>query len=554
MHKFNTLCFIFFFSIVSSFAESWFVCLGSFTIEDNAKKFVKVLKNKGFEANIDKKIINDILHHRVLLLLDFDDVKTAREKRDILMTQKGIVALKLKDLWVCVPSDEFYQDYQNNKVGHHLLEKPILLKENAIIPLSKKTPYSILVGKYKEESVAENNAERLKKDGFDAYVIKTYDDKEYFSFNVNVSAFEEEEEALNVANELKERGIHVEGISNYEKMKESIANYNSVVKNKNVNMFLGNNDIPSVFSPTIQDSIKEFPINKDFQIESIYIFDLENIRKYNNYNVNMDIINDLLLNKDKTHVASIAFYKDNLFDKNISILLQKGEKGAYEIEETEKDAFLTLHTASGNLHCVLKEENEYLHLLGINEDGSTFIKMKSNSFSSNEFNIFLNNISNDSSLLIYPEIRKSLLVLPKENAECKRDFLSFSLEKVEPCYAKEKDYASWAIPIVGHWKAKGYFNINNKMASISFFDMDYDYNASSIHNMFMESNKKRIIDSNNRPIALKRIKGWFVKGLTSMGGEVSFSIKSYIIAVHAYNNSFDTHELVRLGDDLQIWK
>ena len=39
-----------------------------------------------------------------------------------------------------------------------------------------------------------------------------------------------------------------------------------------------------------------------------------------------------------------------------------------------------------------------------------------------------------------------------------------------------------------------------------------------------------------------------------MGGEVSFSIKSYIIAVHAYNNSFDTHELVRLGDDLQIWK
>ncbi len=555
MRKFIILLCILAFSVFPLIAEPWFVCLGSFTIEDNAQKFVQVLKNKGFDADIDKREIKGTLYYRVLLLLDFEDVESARKKRDVLLTQEGIVALRLKDLWVCVPSDEFYQEYQHDKVAHHLLEKPIVLQENTDIPVSEEKPYSVVVGKYREESVAEHTKDRLKKDGLDAYVVKTYDEKEYFSFDVNVSAFASEEEAEALINQLEEKGINAEGISNYNDVKESIRNYNDIVKNKHVNQFLGNAEIPTVFSPAMQASIKEFPINKDFQIESIHIFDLENIRSFPNSIVELDIIEDMLINEEETNIATIAYYKDNLFNKNISILLQKGKNGAYKIEQEDGDESLKLHTTSGDISCVLREDEGYLYLLGTNEEGSTFVKMKSDSFSKTEFDIFLNNISNDSSLLVYPEIRRSLLVLPQENKECKRDFLWFELTKVPPSYAEERGYVDWAIPIVGHWKSTGVFNANDESVSVSFFDMDYDYNASSVHGMFMKKRKGSGISASNKPITLKKLEGW-LSGANAfrVGNEVSFSCKSYIIAINSYTNSFDTGELVRLGDDLQIWE
>lgn len=554
MRKVLVLFCLFVFTLCSLLAESWFVCLGSFTVEENAKRFVDVLKDKGFSASIDRREIRGTLYHRVLLLVDFEDVEDAREKRDVLLGNEGIVALKLKDLWVCVPSDEFYQEYQNDRVSHHLMEKPIVLKENVELPTSNEKPYSVLVGKYKEESVAENNKDRLKKDGFDAYVVKTYDDREYFSFDVNVSAFETEEEAEKLLVELQEKGIHTDGIVNYKDVEESIAKYNALVKTKDVGKFLGKAEIPTVFSLDVQDTIREFPINKDFQIESIHIFDLENIRKCGKYEGDTQDIDRVLINGDATSVASIAHYKDNLFNKNITILLQKGDKGAYRVERKEGDSSLTLRTAKGEMKCILREEDDSLHLLGANEDGDTFVKMMSESFSKEEFDVFLNNVSNDSSLLVYPEIRKSLLVLPKENEDCKRDFLSFSLEKVDASYARDKGYAKWAMPIVGHWQSRGLFNVNDENVSVSFFDMDYDYNASSVHGMFMDAHRESIINEENKPIALKRLEGWFVVGRSSQGGEVSFSVKSYIVAVDAYNSGFDTRELVRLGDDLQIWE
>ena len=126
-----------------SFCESWFVCLGSFKIEENAINFVKLLKEKGFEAGIDKNFIRGELFNRVLLKIDFDDVELARKKRDVILSEYG-VGLKLKDLWVCIPSKDFYSKYEKEKqdrVAHHFLEKPIMLEKNNLdVPISDKTP------------------------------------------------------------------------------------------------------------------------------------------------------------------------------------------------------------------------------------------------------------------------------------------------------------------------------------------------------------------------------------------------------------------------------
>ena len=178
--------------------------------------------------------------------------------------------------------------------------------------------------------------------------------------------------------------------------------------------------------------------------------------------------------------------------------------------------------------------------------------MKSKDFNEREFELFLNNVSNDSSLLAYPQIRKTLLVLPKENPNIKRDFLKFTLEKVDNSYAREKGYAKWAIPMVGHWQCHGYFNQKDETVSVTFFDLDYDKIAKNLHSIFMKTHENAIITYNNTPVSLEHADGWFVK--TYASGEVSFSCKSYVIAINSYSESIDAKTLMELGDDLQIWE
>ena len=537
-----------------SFCESWFVCLGSFKIEENAINFVKLLKEKGFEAGIDKNFIRGELFNRVLLKIDFDDVELARKKRDVILSEYG-VGLKLKDLWVCIPSKDFYSKYEKEKqerVAHHFLEKPTMLEKNNLdVPISDKTPYSILMNKYKEELVAENDKKRLRDNDIDAYIIKTYSDEDFFSFNLHVGAFEEKEEASSIQEKLKNLGLKEGEVVDYNDFAQAIEKYDEVVAKETIKYQDGQNEIPTSFSPNVATCIKEFPINKDFQIEEIHIFDLDNIRKFEKEQYDISKIENSLQSKEKTHAASIAFYKDSLFNKKVEILIQKGLDDAYTVEyDGTKNIELQ---ANGNiLFCSLREEDSTWLLQGVNKERNFFVSMKSHDFSEKEFELFLNNISNDSSLLAYPQIRKNLLVLPKENPLIKRDFLSFSLTKVDKSYAKERGYARWAIPVVGHWNSVAYFNVDKQKISIAFFDLDYDKIAQNIHGMFMNAHKHDVINYSNMPINLKRMKGWFVE--TYGGGEVSFSCKSYVIAVNSYSNGYDKKGLVELGDDLQIWE
>lgn len=555
MKRYLAILLFLMFSISLIFCNKWFVCLGSFKAEQNAINFVKLLEEKGFKAGIDKQFINGELFNRVLLKIDFDDINLAREKRDVVLNEKGLLGLKLKDLWLCVPSQKFYENYKEerkDRVAHHLLEKPITLQKNTQdIPISEQIPYSILVNKYKEESVAENDKKRLESKKLEAYIIKTYDDEDFFSFNLHVGAFKTQDEAEQTQEKLKELGLEEGKIVDYNDIVKAIQKYDEVVVKEEVKYQDGQKEIPTSFSQDVATCIKEFPINKDFQIEEIHIFDLDNIRNFGSERVNISKIEGRLYNEEKTHATSIAFYKDSLFNKKVEILIQTGEDGSYIIEDNDGKK-IELQANGNNLLCNLTQEDGTWFLSGTNEEGNLFVSMKSEDFDEKEFELFLNNVSNDSSLLAYPQIRKTLLVLPKENEKVKRNFLHFTLEKVDSSYAREKGYAKWAIPMVGHWQCHGYFNQEEEKVSVTFFDLDYDKIAKNLHSIFMKTHENAIITDNNTPVSLEHADGWFVK--TYASGEVSFSCKSYVIAINSYSESIGAKMLMELGDDLQIWE
>ena len=361
MKRYLVILLFLMFSISLIFCNKWFVCLGSFKVEQNAINFVKLLEEKGFEAGIDQQFVNGELFNRVLLKIDFDDIEMAREKRDVVLDNKGLVGLKLKDLWLCVPSKEFYEEYEKerkDRVTHHFLEKPITLKQNdQDIPISEDVPYSILINRYKEESIAENDKKRLEKEKLEAYIIKTYDDDDFFSFNLHMGAFKSQDEAEKTQEKLKELGLEEGKIVNYNDIVEAIQKYDEVVAKEEVKYQDGQKEIPTSFSKNVTTCIKEFPINKVFQMEEIHIFDLDNIRRFGTGKIDMYKIKDSLYKEDETLVASIAFYKDSLFNKKVQILIQTGNEGSYIIEDNDGKK-IELQANGKTLLCSLTQEND----------------------------------------------------------------------------------------------------------------------------------------------------------------------------------------------------
>lgn len=131
--------------------------------------------------------------------------------------------LNLTGLWICQARKP-----ENKKVVEKIVEKPVkpvVLEENKNeIPVSEEKPYSVLVHSYKEEQAAENGKKRLKENQIDSFILKTFDEKSYFSFDLHSGAFDSPEEAEPLQEKLEELGIEDTKIADYEKEKEKVQN------------------------------------------------------------------------------------------------------------------------------------------------------------------------------------------------------------------------------------------------------------------------------------------------------------------------------------------
>ena len=531
------------FALTQGICDSWSVCLGSFKIRENAEKLVESLRQENIQAAIYLHESENGTFYRVLLKQSFDFINEARKMRDEINNKSVIRNLDISGLWACAASSE------------ELQSKTVVLQSNKIeeIPVSIEKPYSVMVRSYKEEQAAINDKERLNENDVNAYILKTFDDSSYFSFNLHAGAFDTVEEVEDLQEKLEDLGIEDTKISNYEDIADNVEKYNEVIETQNVTFEDGNYTIPTSFSSAIRASIRQFPVNKNFQIEQISIFDIDNINATGADVDGAEKIDDFIDEINGVHAVSIATYKDDLFDKNVMVFMAVGDDGCFKQKEFDGAEDLQLAIVDDVLDCAVLFNDNDCYLQGTNRAKNMLVGMTSKDFTKSQFSAFINNISNDSSLLVYPQLRKTLLVLPERNDSLQRDFLAFTLSRIGESYAAERSYSDWSVPIVGHWNARSEFFQDNQKLSISFFDMDYDYNANRVHGMFMNEKKGITINSDNHPSSLELADSWYLNSFSS--NELSFSTKSYIIAVNSYSGErIPENDLIGVAKELQIWK
>ena len=567
---------IFCFVLQSLIAQEWYVCLASFKNQDNAKNYTAVLGQYELPSWIFFSSTPKGDFYRVLYDLPSQTIEQARKLRDELAATKGAKTLKLQGLWVCVAEKEIVPLVtKNDSIVQEALVPPAAekLPEPVVLTVneekqnitSEEKPYSVHIKSYKEESPAVRDKERLNEKNIDAYVLKSYDEDTYFSFDLHAGAFENEEDTEPLLDQLEELGIEGAEVSNYSDIKDSIEQYNEIVDSTTVSASQGNFEIPDSFSESVQTIIAEYPINPDFQLEKLEIYDVDNIRKNYGSTSSFETVDNLFIYQDLStniNAVSYAVYNDSLFDKQFDYIIATGPQACFDdmkekMESNSSAASIPLNV-KGQVYdswYTLNDEG-FLKLQGFSKNCDSLVMLLSSDFTEDEVAAFLNDFSNDSSILVYPQIRKNLLTLPKKNPHIERDFIQFKLSQVDESYAEKKGYANWAIPIVGHWCAENYYFQNDKKITTSFFDLDYDYNANKIHQMFMNKHYEDDLTDDNHPCDVKDRDGWYVYSYDLFGSsnEVSFTNGVYIIAVNSYSGGFFTEEeLISFAEELQIW-
>lgn len=553
------LSILMFLSVTSfCFSEEWFVCLGSFSDLKNARNYSALLKSYFFKNKISVAEVNGTKRYRVL----YDSVCDSKENAKLLSKRiyqrPYAVPCKLNEIWVCT-ADNFlsFEDYSTTTPANSLQSNDI-----NEIPLSDEKPYSVQVGSYKEESPAKRDQERLQAQNIDAYILKTYDDDTYISFDLHAGAFKTKEETEQLQKELEDIGIKGTKLSDYEDIKDSIEKFNNLADNTNISYGEGVTEIPDIFSEEVKNLIAEFPINPNFQIETIEILDIENINKTEN--PDFDFSNELSLinNFDNVSAISKAVYKDDLYNKTITVRIFSGTENRFArikndfLPKDGEQAYQVDFWAKTQIfNCYFYKQDGIFKLLGTTKDENKLISMEASNFSNEEFVALLGDMTNDSNLLVYPEVRKNLLTLPKKSSTSKRDFVYFKLEQIGDEYARERGYVNWARAIDGHWEASSSFLQDGKKISTGFFDLDYNYNSKQVHAQFMEEHENALINENNHPSEIFSVKGWYV-GTRPLNpsNELSFSKDSYIIAINSYApDYFSEEELKDFAKDLQVW-
>lgn len=518
-------------------ADGWYVCLGSFTSADNARQFSAVLTKRGLPNAVSVHTAAGKTLYRVLYDKPFERRDEARIFRGGLLDDARVRLLRLSGLWIC----------EANPGGEKTAAGEVLQKnDGATLPVSEEKPYSLKVRSYKEEHPAQQSSERLRAKNIDAYVIKTYDDDAYFSFDVHAGAFATPDESAETADALAALGIEDAELSEYADIKEKMLRYDAVVQQDNVIFETAENATLPEFSEAVRTCLANLPVNKNFLIESITIADFETLARTDGGRLGS--FKELSQETGADALAK-AVYLDDLFGKRVEVCVM--ERAAHFADFPDESTVQFALPGDDVLYATVASDGNVRTISGMNADTTLYVKIDAYDFSEDEFTAFLDNAWSDSATVIYPQLRKSLCVLPKKAAG--RDFTAFTLSRVDESYAESKNYADWAIPIVGHWNASGYFLQDGEEVSVDFFDMDYAHNAQRNQEMFNAAHRRSILTDSNHPATVHETDAWYVEN--SSVKEISFSIKSFSVAVDTDTNStIEEDDLIAFASELLIWE
>lgn len=600
MKRIFSVIFISLFLITSLAAKTWFVCAGSFSKYDSAKERCELLSSDGYKVFIDETL--NSYGDKVFRVLFYDPMMLrdeARNRKTELLFSKAIQDHGFTDLWVCeadLPKENSPDVFEaapvvivepepieEEQVEETVVtvepepieipeifieksvvaepevvipEEPVVLETNDDVPLSEEAPYSVLVRSYREEEKAVSDRDRLKTYEIDAYILKKYDDKAFFKFDLHAGAFETEEEAEELQEELEDLGIEDTEVTDYKDFEDELSDYDEMVSEETVTLNVGAYELPEIIEENVRTNIAQFPINRNFQIVEAAIQDLKNIRETENDIGYFSKEIDVGFDEEYVDSVSMVKYRDDLFDKELTVKIIQSENEIPGIEnlyeyKTDYGIKKDFQIRYGVLHSsVVNEYDTDWFLYGYTDDKKIAVIMAAENFTEKEFYNFMECSYSDSSLLIYPQIRRSLYVLPTEQIT-DRKFLAYTLGQLDETYASDRSYVDWSLPIVGQWRASTCFSQEDYGFDISFFDLDYDYNAARVHGMFMDKHYEGGVSSTNKPVDVMGQDGWF------SNHELSFSNSSYIIAINPMNFDGSIDELIEteieLAEALEIW-
>lgn len=105
-----------------SFADGWYVCMGSFRNLDKANDRARILNESGFSVFVSEvEKSNSEKLYRVLFSQNFSNKKEAVAKRNELLEKNKIKSMKLNDLWCC--------ESDGRRVG----ENPVSLNQRVVV-------------------------------------------------------------------------------------------------------------------------------------------------------------------------------------------------------------------------------------------------------------------------------------------------------------------------------------------------------------------------------------------------------------------------------------
>ena len=537
------------------------VCFGVFLNEEFAVLLADTLEKNGIPSDILLKEQYSGSTYLYVVSRDiYEEPDQIRKRIADLENTEIIGNLNLGPLTaVQIDNPVFLARNGAEPVGEADTEKQISAREadKNRFPLTPETPYSVFLERYKEEIQAEKAQIQLKEKEIESYIVKKYDEETLLSFDLHSGAFASENEAEAYCEKLETKGVVSKGVHHLDEFREQTEDFDRLTDEQEVVHFVEHSGIPEELSPVILEQLNYFPIHSDYSLTSLELFDIDNISQIS-YSVDSGKIREMMSHLDRIglrNACSFAVYENPLFGRKILVTIFSGKEPVSEPLSFEKDSQspVLFRGDYGHLEFYRNSETD---LVGISVDRKHLFYLSAESFSEEEWEDFINRAWEGGDRFVYPEIRKTLFILPKTKAE-DRKFLSFSLKRVEIDYAEERGNAVWAKQIVGHWDASCLYDIRGAMTGISFFNLDYELNAEKVHSLFMEEHRKDVLNWGWDISEEKQVNertGWFLEN--DECNELSFSFKPYIIAVGSGRQGamIDYSEILQLVRDLQIWE
>ena len=418
------------------------------------------------------------------------------------------------------------------------------------VAFSEEKPYTLFVRSYRDSKRAEYDKKRLEMLDSQPSVIKTYSEAKGFLFNLYAGAFETEEEAEELAKSLEKLGIENTEIQNYNLIYSSIKKYNDFVLNTTITAFnLENARIPDSLNADIQSCIKDFPLNNDYEIEEMIIYDVKNIIADELDDEWTQDLENYIYQKERVTAAVTSILKDPLFGNSLTVYVQKGK--AFNTEEIKTETERKITIGIEDYHGFISEEDDIYTFTGINAENDLLIKIVADNLTDMQFNTYLTTVFAQNELYNNSSFKNSIASIPKANLEKGRKFETCLIGKIKEEDAREI-YGDYAKTVSGNTWIWSYFSQDDEQIESISLNLIYDWLSEKYYDDFMNKQMELQISETNRPSFVPFVDSWYYKEASEQLIQLSAKVKSFFIVASAFEDPFTERDLVYFIEDTEL--